>query len=52
VKSSRFINPAKKEIQQWMSQTWTQENDRLDPFPAKNDTGPLEINPANIFSWE
>jgi hypothetical protein len=29
--------------------TRTQENDSLDFFPAKNDMGQLEINPAEKF---
>ncbi len=52
VKSSGKVDPAKKKIQRQMSQTRSLENDLLDLFPVKNDTGPMEINPANIFYWE
>ncbi len=43
VKSSGCVNLAKKEIQQCVSRTHSQENDLLDLFPEKNDTDPQQI---------
>jgi hypothetical protein len=50
VKSIGNVDPAKKEIQRQTNKTCLPENEHLlDLFPVKNDTGPLKINPANIF---
>jgi hypothetical protein len=49
LKSSRCVDPAKKEIQQQMSKMHSQESNLLDLFLAKTDMGPLEINSANNF---